>query len=154
LGGYVDPGGPLNFIPATSAVSVRSRYAVSDVEEVPSYRKTRLAGMYARENPVWVYLRESNTLTSTLYRREPDAPVFAFLTDGTIAARPVLGALTLVAGIGVAAAGLATLPLDRGDLLKAGLRGALFSVPELAFFNIRKGSFPDLTPRGPEESSF
>src|SRR5262249_11328583 len=62
LGGYMDPGGPLNFIPATSAVSVQSTYAVTDVEEVPSYRRARLARMYAKENPVWVYLRESNTL--------------------------------------------------------------------------------------------
>ena len=142
-------GGPLNFIPAISAVSVQSTYAVSDVDEVPSYRKARLARMYAGENPVWVYLRESNTLTSTLYRREPDDSAFLFFTDDTIAARPVLGALNLVAGLGVAAAGLAMLPVDRGDLLRAGLRGALFSVPELAFFNIRKGSFPDLTPGPP-----
>jgi hypothetical protein len=75
---------------------------------------------------------------------------FLFFTDDTVAARPVLGALNLVAGIGVAAAGLAMLPVDRGDLLKSGLRGVLFSLPELAFFNIRKGSFPDLGPRGIE----
>ena len=37
-------------------------------------------------------------------------------------------------------AGVFTLAVDRGDLLRAGLRGVLFSLPELAFFNIRKGS--------------
>jgi hypothetical protein len=148
LGGYVDPDRPLNFIPAVSAAAVQSAYAVSGVEELSSYRKERLALMYDRENPVWVYLRESNTLTSTLYRRVPDDSAFLFFTDDAVAARPVLGALNLIAGIGAAAAGLAMLPVDRGELLTSGLKGALFSLPELAFFNIRKGSFPDLGPRG------
>ena len=31
---------------------------------------------------------------------------------------------------------------DKGEVLSAGARGALFSLPELAFFNIRKGSLP------------
>jgi hypothetical protein len=39
------------------------------------------------------------------------------------------------------------LPLDRGELLTSGLKGAFFSLPELAFFNIRKGSFPDFERR-------
>ena len=150
LGGHVDPGGPLNFIPAVSASAVQSTYAVSVVDELPSYRKTRLALMYERENPVWVFLRESNTLTSTLYRRAPDDSAFLFFTDDATPARPLLGALNLVAGLGVAAAGLAMLPVDHGNMLRAGLRGALFSLPELAFFNIRKGSFPEFNRRGPE----
>ena len=33
------------------------------------------------------------------------------------------------------------LPVDGGEMLWAGLRGALFSLPELVFQNIRKGSF-------------
>ena len=150
LGGHVDPGAPLNFIPAVSAHAVQSTYAVSVVDELPSYRKTRLARMYEHENPVWVFLRESNTVTSTLYRRAPDDSAFLFFTDDAIPARPLLGALNLVAGLGVAAAGLAMLPVDHGNMLMAGLRGALFSLPELAFFNIRKGSFPEFNRRGPE----
>jgi hypothetical protein len=55
----------------------------------------------------------------------------------------------VITGLGVAAAGLAMLPLDGGTLLTAGLKGAFFSLPELAFFNIRKGSFPDATGRWP-----
>jgi hypothetical protein len=125
LGGYIDPGSGLNFIPAASATAVQSAYAVSGVEELPSHRTEGLALMYSRENPVRVYLRESNTLTSTLYRRMPEDSAFLFFTDDAVAPRPLLGALNLVTGIGVAAAGL----------------------PELAFFNIRKGSFPDLGTR-------
>ena len=41
---------------------------------------------------------------------------------------------------------LALLPLDRGHLLVSGVRGTLFSLPELAFVNLRKGSF-DYVPR-------
>jgi hypothetical protein len=52
-----------------------------------------------------------------------------------------LGAANLSVGIGAAVAGLATLPADRGHLLWAGLRGALFSLPELAFVNLRKGTY-------------
>jgi hypothetical protein len=148
FGGHIDPGAPLNFIPAVSAASVRSTYALSGIDELPSYRKARLALMYGRENPVWVFLRESNTLTSTLYHRAPEDSAFLFFTDGAVPARPVLGALNIVAGIGVAAAGLAMLPVDHGNMLKAGLKGVLFSLPELAFFNIRKGSFPDFNSRG------
>jgi hypothetical protein len=150
LGGYVDPGALLNFIPAVSAAAVQSAYAVSEVEELPSYRKARMARMYGRENPVVVFLRESNTLTSTLYRRTREDSAFLFFTDDAIAARPVFGALNLVAGIGVAAAGLATLPVDHGAMVKSGLKGALFSLPELAFFNIRKGTFPILGRRAVE----
>jgi hypothetical protein len=148
LGGYVDPGGGLNFVPAVAAESVESAYAVSAVEELPSYRRASLVRMYGRENPVLAFLRESNTLTSTLYRRTPEDSAFVFFTDDAMAVRPVFGAVNLVAGIGVAAAGLAMLPVDHGDMLKSGLEGVLFSLPELAFFNIRKGSFPDLVRRG------
>jgi hypothetical protein len=142
LGGYVEPAGGMTFIPAVSAAVVRSGYAVSYVAELPSYRRVQLGRMYERENPVWVFLREANTLTSTIYRKPPEDSAFLFFTDTAPAARPVFGALNLITGLGVAAAGLATLPVDGGSLLTSGLKGAFFSLPELAFFNIRKGSFP------------
>ena len=99
--------------------------------------------MYAREHRLVVLARESNTLTSTLYEPPPDDSAFLFFTDDAVAARPLLGAINVMAGLGVAAAGIATLPVDGGARLTSGLRGALFSLPELVFFNIRKGSFPD-----------
>ena len=150
LGGYVEPAGAMSFIPAVSAAIVQAGYAVSDVVELPSYRKAQLGRMYERENPFWVFLRESNTLTSTLYRKAPDDSAFLFFTDNAPAARPVFGTLNVITGLGVAAAGLAMLPLDRGELLTSGLKGAFFSLPELAFFNIRKGSFPDFERRPAE----
>ena len=143
LGGYVEPVGRLNFIPAVSSASVRDGYTVSETVELPSYRKTEVGRMYAREHPLAVFARESNTLTSTLYEAPPDDSAFLLFTDGAVAPRPIFGAINVAAGLGVAAAGVATLPVDGGARLIAGLRGALFSLPELVFFNIRKGSFPD-----------
>ena len=140
LGGHVDVNGTLNFIPAAAADSVRSAYAVSETIELPSYRLERLAQMYRRENRLRVYLRESNTVTSTLYQRHRDDSAFLFFTDDALPARPILGALNLVTGLGVSAVGLFMVGVDGGDTLRAGLRGMLFSLPELVFFNIRKGS--------------
>jgi len=147
LGGYVEPAAGMRFIPAVASAAVEAGDAVAEVVELPSYRKVELGRMYERENPLWVFLRESNTLTSTLYRRAPDDSAFLFFTDTAPAARPVFGTLNVIAGLGVAAAGVALLPMDGGEVLTAGLKGALFSLPELAFFNIRKGSFPDVAGR-------
>ncbi len=47
------------------------------------------------ENPLRVYLRESKTLTSTIYPRTPDDSFFLFFTDDAAAPRPNLGALNL-----------------------------------------------------------
>jgi hypothetical protein len=124
-----------------SAAAVDSRLAVSEAAELPSYRLERVARLEAERGRLGTWLREGNTLTSTIYRRNPDDSFFVFFTDDTVALRPLLGAANLVAAAGASVAGLVTMPLDHGARLRAGLRGALFSLPELAFVNIRKGSF-------------
>jgi hypothetical protein len=93
------------------------------------------------ENALWVFLRESNVVTSTLYRVQPRDSIFLFFTDDLVAPRPLFGAVNLVTGLAASAIGLTTWPLDGGETLWAGLRGTLFSLPELVFHNIRKGSF-------------
>jgi hypothetical protein len=140
LGGYVTVDGTLNFIPATSSESVKAAYTVAENAEIPSYRLAALAAMYRRDNRVQVYVRESNTLTSTLYVPHPEDSAFLFFTDDALPVRPLLGAANLVTGLGVTAVGLFTVAADHGATLRAGLRGMLFSLPELVFFNIRKGS--------------
>ena len=140
LGGHVALDGTFNFIPATSSESVKAAYTLAENAEIPSYRLAALAAMYRGENRVQVYLRESNTLTSTLYVPHPEDSAFLFFTDDALPVRPLLGAANLVTGLGVTAAGLFTMAVDRGATLRAGLRGMLFSLPELVFFNIRKGS--------------
>jgi hypothetical protein len=147
LGGYVEIAGSLVFIPRVSSLIVDGTYAVSGQQRVPSYRGRRLAEMRQEENPVWVFLRESNVVTSTLYRAQPGDSIFLLFTDDVPPARPLFGAVNLVTGLAAGAAGLVTWPVDGGELLWAGLRGALFSLPELIFQNIRKGTFDVPEPR-------
>jgi len=141
LGGHVDLAGSLAFIPRVSALVVEDTYAVAERQRLDSFRRRALALMRRDENPVWVFLRESNVLTSTLYRPHPRDSIFLFFTDDTVGPRPLFGALNLVTGLGASVVGLAMLPVDGGETLWAGLRGAVFSLPELVFQNIRKGSF-------------
>jgi hypothetical protein len=137
----LDPSRPIPFIPAASALAVRDRYGVSTTFEISSRRKAAVARLYDIENAARVFLRESNALTSTIYRRNERDSIFIFFTDDTVAVRPMFGAINLVTGIAAGAAGVVTAPFDQGALLRSGLRGAVFSLPELFFHNIRKGSF-------------
>jgi len=141
LGGHVEMAGSLAFIPRISALVVEDTYAVAERVRLASYRDRQLALMRRDENAVWVFLRESNVVTSTLYRAQPRDSIFLFFTDDLVAPRPLFGAVNLVTGLAASAVGLAMLPVDGGEMLWAGLRGALFSLPELVFHNIRKGSF-------------
>jgi hypothetical protein len=139
LGGPTALAATLNFIPAVSYQTVLDSYRISDRGEIPSYRRSRLEVMYANENDIGVYLRESNTLTSTIYRRNQRDSFFLFFTDDSLPLRPLYGALNLAAGIGEMSLGLLQAPWDRGSTLWSGLKGVVFSLPELAFVNLRKG---------------
>lgn len=154
LGGHIDGRRSLSFIPFVSASRVDGRYRVVAHETIWSYRQARLREMRETEDPVWLALRESNTLSATSYRRRSADSFFLFFTDETVWLRPVLGAFNLVAGLGESLVGLVTAPVDRGRTLTRGLRGTFVSLPELAFWNIRKGSndwippeHRDLSPR-------
>ena len=61
--------------------------------------------------------------------------------------RSVFGAVNLGAGLLRSLLGLVALPLDGGRGLRSGLSSVLFSLPELAFLNIRKG-YNDYVPPG------
>jgi hypothetical protein len=141
LGGHVAMVGSLNFVPQISALVVEDTYAVAERLRFESYRQRRLAEMRRDENAAWVFLRESNVVTSTLYRAHPQDSIFLFFTDDLVAPRPLFGAANLITGLAASAVGLAMLPADGGETLWAGLRGVVFSLPELVFQNIRKGSF-------------
>jgi hypothetical protein len=140
LGDRVDPDAALHFIPFVSARAVRRAWNVREVTTIPSYRLERLRALRAERGSFLTYLRESNTLTSTVYRWGADRERFVFFTDDAVAPRPLFGAVNLLAGLGQSVVGLALLPADRGRTLAGGLQGALFSLPELAFVNVRKGS--------------
>ncbi len=140
LGGYVDPL-PLNFIPFLSYQAVQSQYHTAGSQKLPSYRLGRLEQLYARENAVWVALREGNTLSSTLYKYNAEDSFFVFFTDDTVLLRPFYGAVNTMAGVAESLFGLLALPFDAGKTLKSGVVGILMSLPELAFFNMRKGTY-------------
>jgi hypothetical protein len=97
----------------------------------------------AQKNPqdTEIYIRECNTLTSSIYHGTKGDTPFLFFTDDVVWVRPLYGAINGAYGLITAALGVFTLPFDGGDLSLAGLKGALYSLPELFFFNIRKGSF-------------
>lgn len=85
-------------------------------------------------------MRESNTLTSRTYHQNDHDSAFLFFSQKPIILRPLAGAVNLATGLGYAGLGLLSAPFDRGTLMRRGLEGALMSIPELFFFNIRKGS--------------
>jgi hypothetical protein len=140
LGGYVHPVAGLNFIPFVSSRNVRERYAGVERIWLPSYRRFQLARMGEREPALRVALRESNTFTSTLTRRGAGEGFFVFFTDGSPLLRPLLGLGNVIGALGWSGAGLGLAPFDRGRVLRDGLEGLLFSLPEIAFVNLRKGS--------------
>ncbi len=140
LGGRLRPGEGTSFVPFRLFDLARERLRVTHVEEWPGLRLRGLDAAYAKE-PDWrVYLRESNTLTSTLYHaRDPDS-AFLLFTDDVLWARPLYGLVNAGFALGQGAVGLVTAPFDRGWRLSRGARGFVSSLPELFGFNIRKGS--------------
>lgn len=140
LGGYLDPSYGLDFIPFRSAAAVDKSYAVVETRDFPSYRRARVAEMKEREAAWKVFLRESNTITSTVYRPGPDDSAFLFFTDDNVPLRPLFGVFNLLVGLGQGVAGVVTMPVTGPDRFLSGARGVLFSLPELVFINLRKGS--------------
>lgn len=140
LGGFIDPSQGLVFVPYISAGGVNSHYRVVSRTDRLSHRRRLLEEMKTREPGLRVFLRECNTLTSTVYRAAPGDSLFLFFTDDTLLPRPLFGAFNLITGAGESLLGLATLPFQGPSRLLAGTRGMLFSLPELFFVNIRKGT--------------
>jgi hypothetical protein len=140
LGGHLEPGGSLSFIPRRFSERVCETYNVSETLEFPSYRLRRLAELRegARDGG---WLPEGNTFTSTIYSPWHADTTFLFFTDDVFWPRPLLGTANVIYAHAHAAGGIVMLPFDHGRHLRRSLRGILFSLPELAFSNIRKGSF-------------
>lgn len=143
LGGHISVA--YNFIPFVSFQSVQTQYRVMTSVILDSYRDQQLLKLFAQNDRLTVSLRESNTLTSTLYSYHPEDAFFIFFTDGNAILRPIAGLFNITAGIGQGALGFLTWPLDGGKNLRFGAIGILMSVPELLFFNIRKGSYKYLS---------
>ena len=143
LGGKISAS--YNFIPFVSFQSVQDHYNVTTSALLDSFRSQQLAKLYARNNGLMVALRESNTFSSSLYAYNPDDAFFVFFTDDRMALRPVFGLINTAAGMGQSVLGLLSWPFDAGKNLKSGATGVLMSLPELLFFNMRKGSYKYLS---------
>ena len=145
--GHIDPLGSQAFIPFRFFELVLKRYPIENSTKIPSFRHRRLAQMTAQEEDGWVEIREGNTLTTTIYQPRVQDGVFLFFTDESVWSRPILGTANLGTAIVAMGFGMMSLPMDEGRLLEAGARGALFSFPEIALWNIRKGSYTEATLR-------
>jgi hypothetical protein len=151
LGGYI-AGGGLNMIPFAAFDRVGREYRLHSSYRLASYRETQLSELYSAA-PEWlVDLQESNVLSSAVYDWNGDDAAFLFFTQDAIWPRPLQGAMNLAVSAGQTLYGLLSWPWDAGHHLHKSLKGMAVSVPELLFFNIRKGSFPGLLPDVVQES--
>ncbi|NOR81460.1 MAG: hypothetical protein GQ529_11625 [Methyloprofundus sp.] len=131
------------FIPFGSFYSLSTDY---QKRTFPSFRHQQLTKMYQQENNALVYLREFNTLSARHYKFNDQDSAFLFFTDDKVWTRPLFGTFNLLTAATISVYGGFTLPFDSGTTLKNGVMGILMSLPELAFFNIRKGSYKHLLP--------
>lgn len=152
LGGHVEPAERLSLIPHLFFDLLSERYRVESVELLPSYRNRMLQQLTARGEAWPIRAAESTTWTSSLYEPQPGDTPFLMFTEDMLWPRPLYGAINLAYGLGNAAVGLLAAPLDRGRRLKEGLQGAVFSLPELVFGNIRKGSFDGIRSRAGQDA--
>ena len=68
-----------------------------------------------------------------------------FLPMISLVLRPIFGLFNTAAGIGQSVFGFLSWPFDAGKNLESGATGVLMSLPELLFFNMRKGSYKYLS---------
>ncbi len=141
LGGWLEMDNGLVFIPFVFYEQSIAAFSLKDQQFLPARRLRNLETLYEQDSDILVWLRESNTLSSTLYEpRSKDTP-FLFFTDDSLLLRPIQGVLNVgyaaLHGIG----GIITFPFDGGKRFNQAARGVFYSLPELAFGNIRKGSY-------------
>ena len=132
--------GLLAFIPFVSFDGFEREHDGARVWEEPSLRRARLLALAREENDLVVFAREASTLSSTVYRPHDGDGWFLFFTDDRALLRPLFGAFNLAAGVAQSLYGVARVPFDGGHTLRIGLAAAGYSLPELLFVNIRKGT--------------
>jgi hypothetical protein len=148
LGAELEPGAGLDFLPFAFFGSVTSRLRVAAVEIVASHRERELARVLAEDPGLARRLGESVTFASTIYAPRWRDGSFLFFTDDVFWRRPLLGLANLGFAAGGGVVGLATAPFDGARRARAAGSGLWYSLPELLFFNVRKGTF-EWVPREP-----
>lgn len=150
LGKRIDPHSSLTFIPFIAYDSIAEKWNVKEETIELSHRKLALEKLYESNSKWKTYLKESNVFSSSIYRTNPDDATFVFFTDDVVLLRPVYGIVNLGWGIGNFALGIFTSPFDKGKRITNGMNSVFFSLPEVVFFNIRKGTFPNAKPNRSE----
>jgi hypothetical protein len=145
LGVALEPERGARFVPSVFFASLRARRPDASETRVPSFRERALAAARAQDGALRVALRESNVLTSRIYRWRDRDTTFLFFTTGPAWLRPPLGVANLAIALAELPVGVASASLDRGRRLRRAAYGALYSLPELAGRNVRKGSFDAAT---------
>lgn len=129
----------LNFIPAVAAWKLTSNSGTKQRKVYPSYRNLKRKKI---ANFTEKHFKESFVLSSKIYKQNPMDHPFLFFTEETIWNRPLLGLANTVFGIGYTGIGVFSAPFDKGSRFSKGTETVFYSLPELVFFNIRKGHFP------------
>lgn len=135
---------PWNAIPFVAAAGVGDSPRVVERGTWPSYHQLARRRRLEREPGLAAWLAETTTAADD-YRGAAGDSTFLFFTDEVVATRPLFGTANLALAGANGLLGLVTWPVDGGTRLRAGARGVLYSLPELAFVNIRKGSTAWLT---------
>jgi len=141
LGAELEPGAGFDFVPFAFFGSVTSRLRVAELEIVPSHREREVARVLAGDARLPRRLRESVTFSSSIYTPRWRDGSFLFFTDDVFWRRPLLGLANLGFAAGSLVPGVAAAPFDGGRRARAAGSGLWYSLPELFFFNIRKGTF-------------
>ena len=121
LGGFINSKNNFTFIPFVADFKVGSYYKTKTKEEIDSYRLRSKSQLKNHHFPFWIDLKESNTITSSIYKFNSNDSFFIFFTDDTIILRPILGSVNLIGGLGQLTLGIFTLPFDSGMNFKRGV---------------------------------
>jgi hypothetical protein len=141
LGAELEPGAGLGFIPFAFFDEAAARLRVERIEQVPSHRERELALLLREDSALARRLAEATTLGSSIYTPRLRDGTFLFFTDDVLLRRPLLGLANLGWAAGGSVVGLVAAPFDGAARLRAAGSGVWYSLPELLFFNIRKGTF-------------
>jgi hypothetical protein len=141
LGAELEPGAGLGFIPFAFFDDAKDRLRVDELEQVASHRERELARKLDEEPGLATRIAESTTLSSSIYTPRLGDSTFLFFTDGVFWRRPLFGLANVGYAAGSSVVGLVAAPFDGAARLRAAGAGVWYSLPELVFFNIRKGTF-------------
>ncbi|KJV06911.1 hypothetical protein [Methylocucumis oryzae] len=85
------------FIPYLAYINLDKHFQLNAQTELASYRQLTLEQLSKDQSPLLTVIRESNTLSSTLYHYHDDDAFFIFFSDDYALLRPLFGATNTAA---------------------------------------------------------